>query len=211
MKIYHFKIKSFDFFVDNIQKKIYNIYVECLCLTDTIIFFQKTELRKMAENLEIERKFLVKIPDCSNLNVKRKIDILQIYLQNGDNGSQRRVRRIVENDCTKYFYTEKIFYSAVTRQETEFEISRNEYNQLISQKRTDCMPIEKCRVCFDYRNQLFELDIYPFSDRFAIMELELENSEQKIFFPEYVDVVKEVTGIEEYSNVSLVNAGKFPD
>lgn len=165
----------------------------------------------MAENLEIERKFLVKIPDFSNLNVKRKIDILQIYLHNGDNGSQRRVRRITENNSIRYFYTEKIFYSAVTRQEMEFEISEDEYNRLISEKRTDCIPIKKCRICFDYRNQLFELDIYPFSDRFAIMELELENSRQKIFFPEYVDVVKEVTGIEEYSNASLANAGKFPD
>lgn len=165
----------------------------------------------MAENLEIERKFLVKIPDFSSLNVKRKIDILQTYLQNGNNGSQRRVRRITENDSIRYFYTEKIFYSAVIRQETESEISEDEYNRLISEKRTDCVPIEKRRVCFDYRNQLFEMDIYPFSDKLAIMELELENSEQNIFFPEYVDVVKEVTGIEEYSNASLANAGKFPD
>lgn len=165
----------------------------------------------MAENLEIERKFLVKIPDCSNLNVRRKINILQTYLQNGDNDLQRRVRRIADDNSIKYFYTEKIFYSAVIRQETEFEISRDEYNRLISEKKADCVPIEKCRICFDYRNQLFELDIYPFSDKFAVMELELENSEQKIFFPEYVDVVKEVTGIEEYSNASLANARKFPD
>ncbi len=165
----------------------------------------------MAENLEIERKFLVKIPDLSNLNVKRKINILQTYLQNGNNGSQRRVRRITENDSIRYFYTEKIFYSAVIRQEMESEISEDKYSRLISEKRADCVPIEKCRVCFDYRNQLFEMDIYPFSDKLAIMELELENSEQNIFFPEYVDVVKEVTGIEEYSNASLANAGKFPD
>lgn len=38
MKIYHFKIKSFDFFVDNIQKKLYNIYVECLRFVAIIIF-----------------------------------------------------------------------------------------------------------------------------------------------------------------------------
>ncbi|MCM1229579.1 MAG: hypothetical protein NC489_05565 [Ruminococcus flavefaciens] len=30
MKIYHFKINKYNFFVDNIQKKLYNIFVECL-------------------------------------------------------------------------------------------------------------------------------------------------------------------------------------
>ena len=165
----------------------------------------------MAENLEIERKFLVKIPDLSNLNVKRKINILQTYLQNGENGSQRRVRRITENDSVKYFYTEKIFYSPVVRNELESEISSDEYNRLISEKLTGNASVEKCRICFDYENQLFEMDIYPFSDKFAVLELELENSGQNIFFPEYVDVVKEVTGVDEYSNVTLAKTGKFPD
>ncbi|MDE6788957.1 MAG: hypothetical protein K2J47_06510 [Ruminococcus sp.] len=165
----------------------------------------------MAENLEIERKFLVKFPDFNCLNPKRKIDILQIYLENGSNGSQRRVRRIVEDNITRYFYTEKIFYSAVIRDETEYEISKEEYKHLLFEKRADYTPIEKSRICFEYREQLFELDIYPFSDKWAILELELENAEQEIFFPNYINVVKEVTGIEEYSNASLANAGKFPD
>ena len=42
------------------------------------------------------------------------------------------------------------------------------------------------------------------------MELELENPEQEIFFPDYINIVKEVTGINEYSNASLANAGMFP-
>lgn len=165
----------------------------------------------MAENLEIERKFLVKFPDCKSLNVKRKIDILQIYLQNGKNNSQRRVRRICENGIVKYMYTEKIFYSAITRRETEYEISVDEYNRLLEEKNPDCVPVEKCRICFEYRNQMFELDTYPFSDKLAVMELELKNQEQEIFFPEYIDVIQEVTGIDKYSNAELANAGKFPD
>ncbi len=165
----------------------------------------------MAENLEIERKFLVKFPDFKNLNVKRKIDILQIYLKKGENNSQRRVRRICENGIVKYMYTEKIFYSAVTRRETEYEISPDKYSLLLAEKNPCCVPIEKCRICFEYRNQMFELDTYPFSDKLAIMELELKNQEQEIFFPEYIKVIQEVTGIDGYSNAELANAGKFPD
>ena len=51
----------------------------------------------MAKGLEIERKFLVELPDVRRLDVKRKIGITQTYLNHGKDKSQRRVRRIAEN------------------------------------------------------------------------------------------------------------------
>lgn len=165
----------------------------------------------MPSGIEIERKFFIEFPDTEILDIKKKLEILQIYLENGENGSQRRVRRIIENGSTKYFYTEKIFRSAVVREENEFEIDESKYNKLLLQKKSDCKPLEKCRYCFEYKNQLFEMDKYPFSDNFAILELELENPEQEIFFPEYINILKEVTGISEYSNTTLANTNKFPE
>ncbi|MDE6520331.1 MAG: hypothetical protein K2K91_07740 [Ruminococcus sp.] len=165
----------------------------------------------MPSGIEIERKFFIEFPDTEILDIKKKFEILQIYLENGENGSQRRVRRIIENGSTKYFYTEKIFRSAVVREENESEIDESEYNKLLLQKKSDCKPLEKCRYCFEYKNQLFEMDKYPFSDNFAILELELENPEQEIFFPEYINIVKEVTGISEYSNTTFANTNKFPE
>lgn len=164
----------------------------------------------MVEKMEIERKFLVKMPELDILNIKKELDILQIYLKNGENNSQRRVRRIIENNIESFIYTEKIFYSAVTRKETEFEISREHYEKLLCEKKDDYTPVSKKRICFEYREQLFELDIYPFSDELAILELELEHSEQEIFFPDYINVIKEVTGVDAYSNSALGTAGAFP-
>lgn len=165
----------------------------------------------MSKELEIERKFLVNIPDTDKLDVRKKLDIVQTYLEDGDNGIQRRVRRIYENDKVHYIYTEKLFMTAVTRQEMEYEIDEKEYNRLISQARQDCKPINKTRFCFDYRSQLFELDVYPFSDKLAVLELELADENQKIVFPENVGVIAEVTGNPDYSNASLANAGAFPE
>lgn len=164
----------------------------------------------MAENLEIERKFLVEYPDCDKLNAVRQIEILQTYLENGSGGSQRRVRKITENGTDVYFYTEKEFITAVTRKENEYKISAENYAELLKEKKADCVPVSKKRICFMYKKQLFELDLYPFSDEFAILELELDSPEQKIFYPEYVKIIKEVTGISEYSNSVLANAGAFP-
>ncbi|MDE6502422.1 MAG: hypothetical protein K2L10_10095 [Ruminococcus sp.] len=165
----------------------------------------------MGKGLEIERKFLVRIPDFENLDVRRKLTILQTYLNDGENGIQRRVRRISENGNIHYIYTEKLFLTAITRQEMEYEIDENEYNRLIVYARKDYKPINKTRYCFDYSGQLFEIDVYPFSDRLAIMEIELASETQEIIFPDNVDVVMEVTGNHGYSNSSLANAGAFPE
>ena len=164
----------------------------------------------MPNGLEIERKFLVGMPDLSLLDVRREVSILQIYLVNGENGSQRRVRRIDEMDDTRYVYTEKEFITPVTRRENEKDITREEFVTLLKQVRKDCVPIEKTRVCFFYKEQMFELDVYPFSQELAILELELQSAEQEIEFPPEITVIKEVTGEEEYSNANLANAGGFP-
>ena len=165
----------------------------------------------MGKNYEIERKFLVEFPDVSELDIKRKIGIVQTYLKRGENGSQRRVRSVNENGKVKYTYTEKVFLTAVTREENEYEISGEEYKLLLSEFRKDCPPVEKVRYCFDYHGQLFELDTYPFSDKLAIMELELDSPDQIIDFPENVRVIRDVSADRRYSNAALASAGAFPE
>lgn len=165
----------------------------------------------MIKGYEIERKFLVGMPDFSALDVRRRIGITQTYLVSGENNAQRRVRRIIDGDKIIYTFTEKLFLTPVTRKEMEYEIDEPEYGRLIRQARADCAPIEKVRTCFSYKDQLFELDTYPFSDTLAIMELELKSQEQEIFFPDNVNVIKEVTGDGRYSNAAMATAGAFPE
>ncbi len=174
------------------------------------VFFSHGEITIMIKGYEIERKFLVEMPDVNTLDVKRKMDIIQTYLKDGENNIQRRVRCISENGNTQYIYTEKLFITAVTRKEMEYEIDENEYNRLILQAREECLPINKTRYCFDYDGQLFELDVYPFSENLATMELELSSEKQEISFPDNISILKEVTGNSDYSNISLANAGIFP-
>lgn len=165
----------------------------------------------MGRNYEIERKFLVEFPDVSLLDIKRRIAIVQTYLVSGSNGSQRRVRSVDENGSVRYTYTEKIFLTPVTREENEFEISGERYRRLLEEHRSDYPPVEKIRYCFDYRGQLFEMDKYPFSDKLAIMELELGSPDQTIDFPDKVRVLKEVSDDPRYSNAALAKAGAFPE
>lgn len=165
----------------------------------------------MSVNYEIERKFLVEIPEFENLDITRQIHIVQTYLQRGGNGSQRRVRSICENNISSFTYTEKVFVTPVIREENESVIDENRYNELIKERDDTIEPVIKTRYCFDYKNQNFEMDVYPFSDSLAVLELELSSPDQHIDFPPYVNILREISGDSRYSNASLATAGAFPD
>lgn len=164
----------------------------------------------MSSGLEIERKFLVDMPDIRKLNVVKNLNIIQTYLRDGENGTQRRVRKVKCNNDVFMTYTEKKFISPVVREEKEFNINSDEYKNLLKEAKNTSV-VKKNRIEFEYKNQNFEMDIYPFSEKFAILELELENADQKIEFPKYVKVIKEVSDDKRYSNASLANAGAFPE
>jgi CYTH domain-containing protein len=54
-----------------------------------------------------------------------------------------------------------------------------------------------------YENQYFEIDIYPFWNDKAILEIELSDENTEIKFPKEINVIKEVTDDESYKNASL--------
>ena len=65
--------------------------------------------------------------------------------------------------------------------------------------------IRKTRYCLIYKNQYFEIDIYPFWDDKAIVELELNSEDQEIEFPKQLKLIKEVTHDKRYKNSELAN------
>ncbi len=165
----------------------------------------------MIKGYEIEKRFLVEFPDIKKLKLKEKRSIFQTYLKNDENGTQKRVRKIECGDNIIYTYTEKLFLTSVTRKEMEYDIDESEYQRLLTQAQEDYPPVRKVRYVFEYENQVFELDTYPFSADLAVLEIEIENAEQQINFPEYLNIIKEVTDDVRYSNLSLATAGEFPE
>ena len=157
---------------------------------------------------EIERKFLIAYPDMDYLNANAKCShIIQTYLDS-DNGRSSRVRKRSDDKKTVYTYTEKLHITAVRRMEYEREIDETEYSELLKRADKSRNPVEKERYCLDYKNQMFEIDVYPFFDDRAIMELELENEAQEIVFPPEIKVIREVTEDKRYTNASF--AKKIP-
>lgn len=159
------------------------------------------------EPLEIERKYLIEYPDIewleSNPNCQR-IEIIQTYLTSAS-GDETRVRQRGIDGHYVYFQTTKRKISDVKRVEIERRLSKEEYLEFLMDADTTKRQIRKTRYCLTYKNQYFEIDVYPFWHDKAIVELELSNENAKIIFPEQIKVIKEVTDDEAYKNSSLAN------
>ena len=152
---------------------------------------------------EIELKYLIRYPDATMLAAQPGCavwQITQVYLPDGENGQTRRIRRVVTGGKTLYYRTFKGFISAMTNAEDEHEITREAYEAYFAQRDTQSNPIEKTRYRVPYQGHVLEFDLYPFwSDR-AIMEIELEREDEAPAIPEWVEIIRDVTGDRAYKN-----------
>ena len=154
--------------------------------------------------IEIERKFLIKMPSADTLKQHgaRAKSIIQTYLTPIDNETSR-VRMISERDKTCYVKTTKRRISDLSHFEDEREISRAEYETELQRRDASKKDIEKTRYCIDLADHVLEIDVYPFwSDR-AILEIELSSETEAFEIPEYIEVIKEVTSDGRYKNTNL--------
>ena len=157
------------------------------------------------EPYEIERKFLIEYPDINWLNKNcKKLEIIQTYL-NSDNNEEVRIRQRGINGNYIYTKTIKKNINNLKRIEIEKRLSKDEYLSLLMNADITKQQIRKTRYCLIYKNQYFEIDIYPFWNDKAIVEIELNNENQKIIFPNRLKVIKEVTDDINYKNSSLAN------
>ena len=158
--------------------------------------------------LEIERKLLINMPDLNELmkfTQVSKQQIIQTYLCDDGSGIERRVRmRGTEGDYT-FFYTEKKPVRPGVRVEIERKITEKEYLDYLFQTDFKKRQIQKTRYCFVYRNLYYELDIYPFWDDKAILEVELSSEASKFLIPHFIYPIKEVTDEPAYSNYQLAS------
>jgi len=157
------------------------------------------------EPFEIERKFLIEYPDIEKLEKLpncQRVEIIQTYLT-APEGEESRVRQRGADGNFIYIQTTKKKVSDIKRVEVERRLTKDEYLRLLMDADPDCRPIRKTRYCLTYDNQYFEIDVYPFWDHQAIVEIELNKEGDEIRFPAELKVIREVTGDDRYKNASL--------
>lgn len=161
----------------------------------------------LADDVEIEKKWLIKEEDIPyDLSKAEKIKIEQTYICFSP---EMRVRRI--NDGESYTFTIKtnITSDGMTRDETEFEITEAEYNNLISKK--EGTTINKTRYQFLDKDNLLAVDIFSEDLKgLAYLEIEFTNQEEADKYSNPSWVIMDVTSDLNYKNGHLARYG-IPD
>lgn len=161
----------------------------------------------MTEPLEIERKFLIEMPDRALLDrCPVRWEMWQTYLLSRPGVSARVRRRVGETE--QFFHTEKQRLTDRTCVEREREIDAREYEALLAQRDPARVTIHKMRYCLPEGGLVFEIDVYPFWRQLAVMEVELQREEQSFTVPRGLLVLREVSGDRRLKNAAL--AGHVP-
>ena len=147
------------------------------------------------------------MPDSRDLSGLDASAIAQTYLVS-ERGAER-VRERMRGVRVEYTHTIKRRIDGMSSEEDERVITRAEYDRLLSERETEGSVVEKTRVLLPYGGHTFEIDIYPFWKRVAVMEVEVEDEDEKIELPPQIKVIKEVTGDGRFSNHSL--SRRIPD
>ena len=159
----------------------------------------------MAKNFEIERKLLIAMPDAGVLTAMEGAgcdEILQTYLLSAA-GVTARVRMRKGKSGTVYTATEKRRLTDLTAIEDEREVTEEEYRALLSRRDPTLTPIGKRRYVIPYAGQILEIDIYPFWQKQAVLEVELPSEDTPLVLPPFIRVIRDVSGDRRYKNVSL--------
>jgi len=159
----------------------------------------------MATNLEIEKKYIIEYPDVDFLKTVPKCsysEIEQIYLLSEDDVSER-IRKRGRDGRYKFYHTIKRCISAYVREEDEREISELEYKELKKRANPRLNIIYKTRYVIPYKGHVMEIDVFPFWDRQAYLEVELADSTVCPAVPSYIKCMCDVTCNPEYTNRAL--------
>ena len=163
---------------------------------------------------ETERKYLIRMPDDETLLAIEgceKSRIVQTYLKSEQNEPHvsERIRKREYADKTIYTHTTKKRISSMSAIEDEEQISRESYKLLKLRRDPDKRRIRKFRYAIPWRDHVVEIDVYPFWEKQAVMEIELKSETEQVDLPPFAEVIREVTGDRAYSNNSL--SKKIPD
>ncbi len=151
---------------------------------------------------EIERKYLIAMPEKTFLEGCESSEIEQTYLL-GEENTTERVRRRTRDGKSEYTHTIKRRVSSIRRFEDEHVIAQEEYEELLRRADPQRRTIVKTRHCFRHGGLLWELDVFPFWQDRAFLEIELTDEKDRVVMPPQIRVIREVTDDPRYTNAAL--------
>ena len=144
---------------------------------------------------EIRRRLLIDKPDPSVLEAFpgcHRFEIEQVYLL-APPDEEIRVRMRRGANGVVYYLTRKKGPAGYRSLISEGRLSEREYQQFLGNADPSRQMICKTRYCLTWKQQYFEIDIYPFWDNRAVLEVSLREADDKITVPDFLHVQRDVS------------------
>lgn len=160
--------------------------------------------------METKRKYLIVRPDPAVLGCRpncRHVEITQAYLRSDIPGETIRIRQRGCDGSYVYFKTRKRTVDG-RRIEMEERLTRREFRDLLLQADPEYRTLRKDRWCLSENGLYYNIDIFPEWDGRALLEVELYGADDRVVFPEGIEVIREVTGEKEFTNPEIARIRK---
>ena len=167
-----------------------------------------------ADNLEIERKFLVRVVgDPAAEPGARTLELLQEYLVDDGTGT-RRVRRTDDGSDVRYHTAAKRDIAPGVREEIEREIAVAEWSELRRGADPDRHAVVKTRYVVPSGGRIWEIDVFagPLAG-LALAEVELASEDElhlELHPPACIVIERDVTDDARYGNAALARLDAPP-
>ena len=164
----------------------------------------------LGQNGAIEKfnKYLINVDDALLERIKNEDNystshIVQHYLTS-ENNMERRIRRRERGDDVMYSYSEAKYLATNERIKVDRVLTKRQYKDFENQIDRNLNVTDKMRYSFIHNDSFYKLDVFNFDKTKGIISTENEAE-----LPEYIDVIKDVTGDVNYKNYYLAKHQKF--
>ncbi|XP_021959969.1 TRPL translocation defect protein 14 isoform X3 [Folsomia candida] len=180
--------------------------IQCVCQRIGI------DVRDRLEINSRKFKFLVQgpLPVDDEFPVKfQDFSVIHDYLRMSEHNKQARLRKRGVKNHWNYTYTDRRpVHGQIV--EVKTTLSARDYAMMLAQRDHNHVTVYKTRRCFLYNDQYFQMDIYkdpchPRCKGLILLETysTLSSSEIQQRLPNFLSIVKEVTGEARYSMFNL--------
>ena len=134
--------------------------------------------------------------------IGKAMQIEQTYLTS-DKDVEKRVRKVLFNDCVSYLLSVfKIMSDGTKVIVSEKQIDQKLYENLLEFRDSNYDSIRKVRYYFNYKGEYFNLDIFENNGDVGILEINIGENEE-VSLPDCVSVMERVSDKEMYFNKNI--------
>ncbi len=149
----------------------------------------------------IEKKYLIKMPDINQLLKNkhcRRVHVKQHYIIDDTRKEKEKIVLRRENKKNLYYKVNK-----KDNVKYKISLSADDYINRLENEDTKFYHIYKDRYYYIYDSRCIKIDVFPFWNDKAILEVDLLNERETIKLPKFIEVIEEVTDNEKYKNYYL--------